>query len=249
MDHPDLVPAYQHYLKYAPYSTAFLYITTPQGDPVSNIMCDIEGQCVTYSMPCGLVPVLFVLENGLYAAPQQVALINPNAGEEIYERCIAELDPTAQKAYHLIWNGEPPDEYAKKADNYVTVSMKYEDGTPASGMFSFLCLIDTDPNFEGYPNTGTVVPPGGIPDGLIGTNGFRVAIERGRYADAEGNLHFVVGNSWKRGAETMHLSIDTYEIAFYLPGHGYHTPSIPAYDENGELLHSFEAVLTKPSGS
>lgn len=248
MAHPDLVSAYQHYLKYAPYSTAFLYITTPQGEPVSNIMCYIEGYFVTYSMPCGLVPVSLV-DSGLYAAPQQVALINPNAGEEIYERCIAELDPTAQKAYHLVWNGEPPDEYAKNNENYVTVSMKFEDGAPASNVFSFLCLLDTDPEFEGYPAMGMTVPPGGIPDGLIGTNNSRVSIERGRYADAEGNLHFVVGNSWKRGAETMHLSIDTYEVDFYLPGHGYHTPSIPAYDENGELRHSLEAVLTKPAGS
>lgn len=233
---------------------SYLYITDSQGYPVSNVMCYLEDESFAdYSMPCGLVPIPWIREGAPATNPMKIALANPNMDDtQPLQWVEAEMDLTGQRAYHLVWEGESPDEYAQKAENGVSVSLKYADGTPAAGLSAYLGFmipshLRTEEDEGGNPQIGVFIPPGQIPNPVVGAYGFQEVLDVYRYADDEGRLHFTA--DVKGGDERLHYRMNIEEHALFgrvFSYRGFHQRAeVPIFDENGDQRHSIEIVLSR----
>ena len=154
---------------------SYLYITDSQGYPVSNVMCYLEDESFAdYSMPCGLVPIPWIREGAPATNPMKIALANPNMDDtQPLQWVEAEMDLTGQRAYHLVWEGESPDEYAQKAENGVSVSLKYADGTPAAGLSAYLGFMIPSHLRTEIPKLGSSFRRDRYPTRLSVHTGFR----------------------------------------------------------------------------
>lgn len=239
---------------------SYLYITDAQGWPVSNVMCYLADEnFATYSMPCGLIPIPWIREGSPETNPTKLALANPNMDDtQPLQWVEAEIDLTGQRAYHLVWEGESPDEYAQKAENGVSVSLKYADGTPAAGLSAYLGItipshLQTEEDEGGNPQIGVEIPAGKIPNPVVGAYGFRELLDVYRYADDEGRLHFTA--DVKGGDERLYYRMNIKEHALFGRVFSYsgfqQRAEVPLFDENGGQRHSIEIVLSeeKPQSS
>ena len=237
---------------------SYLYITDSQGYPVSNVMCYLEDESFAdYSMPCGLVPIPWIREGAPATNPMKIALANPNMDDtQPLQWVEAEMDLTGQRAYHLVWEGESPDEYAQKAENGVSVSLKYADGTPAAGLSAYLGFmipshLRTEEDEGGNPQIGVEIPAGQIPNPVVGAYGFRGILDVYRYADDEGKLHFTA--DVKGGDQRLYYRMDLEEHALFgrVFSHSNFHPymEVPVFDENGDQRHSLEVVLSREEES
>jgi|InofroStandDraft_1065614.scaffolds.fasta_scaffold31329_1 hypothetical protein len=250
LDTPEFSPVCSFFEEKTDLQVSYLYVTDSQGEPVSNVMCYFPYE-VSYSMPSGLIPMVWVRKPE--SNPMKLALANPNTDGKTmfqwYEN--VELDMTGKQAYHLIWDMESPDEYAQTSEESITVSLKFEDETPASGLFAYLGLIIPEAlreaDEETNPSFGYVPSPEEIPNGIIGAEGYKDSMDRGRYADAEGNLCFALDISGCDKKRT-YLQLRIYENA---EGQTVSTDfhprlEIPLYDEDGVLRRSIEVTVPKP---
>lgn len=249
LDNPDFSAVSSFFEEKTDLPVSYLYVTDPQGEPVPNVMCYFPYD-LSYSMPCGLIPMVWLRKPE--SNPMRLALANPNAdGKTMYQWYEnVEMDMTGKQAYHLIWDMGSPDEYAQNSESSITVSLKYEDGTPASGLFAYLGLIIPEALREGdeetNPSFGYAPLPDELPNGTIGAEGYKDSMSRGRYADAEGNLCFeldVDGCDKKR----TYLQLRIYENA---EGQTVSTDfhprlEVPLYDEDGALRRSIEVTVPK----
>lgn len=252
MDEPELSPIYNLFWNEKGIQTSFLYVTDSEGNPISNLMCyflDADIGSITYSMPCGLIPQIWLrsFSNGQETLSTQILLINPNTdGKEQHQQYDIELDLTGRRAYHIIWDMEKPDSYAQNSEKGVTLSLKYEDGTPAAGVFAYIRpMYPLGSNGDRNPGFGSDFMPGEIPNGMIGDSS--VSFEMGRYSDAQGNVYFQLDPYCSTNG--VYYGLDIYEASFFIyrKNFPHQRIEVSGIDENGSFQRKIEAVLTSGS--
>ncbi len=252
MDEPELSPIYNLFWNEKGIQTSFLYATDSEGNPIPNLMCyflDADIGSITYSMPCGLIPQIWLRSfgSGQETLSTQILLINPNTdGKEQHQQYDIELDLTGRKAYHIIWDMEKPDSYAQNSEKGVTISLKYEDGTPAAGVFAYIRpMYPLDSNIDRNLGIGSTIMPGEIPNGMVGNSS--ASFEMGRYSDAQGNVYFQLDPFCS--TKGIYYSLDIYEASFFTYRKNLHPwrIEVSGMDENGSFQRNIETVLTSGS--
>lgn len=252
-DEPELSPIYDLFWNEKGIQTSFLYVTDSDGNPIPNLMCyflDADIGSITYSMPCGLIPQIWLREpfdNGQETLSTQILLINPNTdGTEQHQQYDIELDLTGRRAYHIIWDMETPNSYVQNSEKGITISLKYEDGTPAAGVFVYINpRYPLASNEDRNPAAGYTIMPGEIPNGMIGNT--LASFEMGRYSDPQGNVHFQLDPSCNTNG--IYYGLDIYEASFFIRREDFHPwrIEVSGMDENGSFQRKIETVLTSDS--
>jgi len=232
---------------YLPDCTArFLYITTPAGNPVSNIKCCAKTELEEVlkkpykpyfrgiSMENGLLPVSvwnsdipkderpqkekIMFQSSAYT----MFLVNTDTDGEPYVQEIT-VDFTAlteTNALSVVWTGPTPEETAKTAEKVVSVTILDSEGKPVSN-----CFVNAN---------GTSTK---LNDGISGQR----SREDGRFTNKDGTAYFVIDSSfsdWMQKGIERYLAISVSDSCIdksYKEVQGTYVCPYP----NGELIRDF----------
>ncbi len=178
--------------------TKFLYVTDPEGNPISNLKCCTKGELesiyIDYitdfsgiSMGNGLLPVSvwrtymrtwegeqLKSDIKMFQSPAYTLfLVNDDIDGEPYVQEIT-VDFTAlteNNALSVVWTGPTPEETAIKSEKVLEINISNPDGTPASN-----CYVDVD----GTSSLRNPAIGGRNPD------------DNGRYTNKNGTVYFVI---------------------------------------------------------